>query len=353
MRPSLVDRQHLARLLRSSDYLRRSPARLGGRGGYKEWQHFLVHAGDTHLLVNLSFLDEEQPGRSEGAEVARLIVLAHDDGGWDGDVDLFGEEELQVSAGQLDARLGRNELLFEDGTYRLSIALRERPVAVELELVPTTLPAFSANHPLTPERHISWLFVPRLVARGTLTLAGRTLRLEDAPAYHDHNWGHFGWGDDFCWEWGSVLPREPANPWSAVLVRMMDRARSVVRYQALFVWYGGEPVRVFRDEELSLSTPCCFQPARPFTLPRPLALLVPGTAADLPRSLEVHAQGGGDSVQLTFTPRHAARIVVPVEVSPEKVTIIHEVLGSLSLRGHVRGERVELEGTGVFEFVRD
>jgi hypothetical protein len=338
-------------LLAGSDYFRRSPSRLGGRGEHKEWQHFIIHAEGVHLLVNLSLLDEVPPGGETPVEVARLIVLAHGED-WDGDVERFEAHEVEVEAGHLHARLGRNTLRFEEGVWRLSVALRERPVAAELELVPVTLPVLSANHLLSPQRPISWLFLPRLEARGTLTVGGRTVRVEGAPAYHDHNWGHFRWGDDFCWEWGSVLPSGASNPWSAVLVRMADRGRTASRYQALFLWYGGEPLRVFRDEELRFSSSCCFQPARSFSLPRPLALLAPGSAADLPRGLEVQARGQGDELLLTFVPTRAARLLLPAEDALERLTTIHEVLGPVSLRGRVRGERVELEGPGVFEFVR-
>jgi hypothetical protein len=351
MIPLSPDPSRLAALLARTDYFRRSPSRLGGRGEYKEWQHFLVHAGELHLLVNFSILDEFPPGQAHPAEVARLIVLAHGEG-WEGSVERFEAREVEVKAGRMDARFGRNTLRFEDGRWHLSLALSERPVAAELEFTPTALPVLSAHHPLAPQHPISWLFLPRLVARGTMTLGGRTVEVKGAPAYHDHNWGHFRWGDDFCWEWGSVLPREAASPWSAVLVRVMNRSRTAVRYQALFLWHGGEPLRVFRDEELRFSASGCFQPTRAFSLPRPLALLVPGTAADLPRALEVRASGGGDALSLTFLPRHAARLLLPDENSLEQLVAIHEVLGPVSVRGRAHGEPVELEGVGVFEFVR-
>jgi hypothetical protein len=352
MTPPAPALSRLAPLLASTDYFRRSPSRLGGRGEHKEWQHFLVHTEAAHLLVNFSLIDAPPGSGTRRPEVARLIVLARRHG-WEGDVELFEDSEVEVTAGRIDARFGGNTLRFVEGTYRLTIALREHPLQAELELRPTTLPALSANQPFTLERRLSWLFVPRLLARGTLTLDGHTVHVNDAPTYHDHNWGHFLWGDDFSWEWGSVLPRDTNNPWSAVHVRMADRGRSVARYQGLFLWHGGEPLRVFRDEELRVSAPCCFRISRPFTVPRVMALLAPGAAADLPATLEISARGQGDTLQLAFHPEDAARIVTPSEAHAERVTIIHEVLGRVELHGRVRGEQVTMEGTGVFEFVRD
>lgn len=46
---------------------------------------------------------------------------------WEGDVERFDSGEGEVSAGQIDARFGRNTLRFVDGTFRVSIAQRERP----------------------------------------------------------------------------------------------------------------------------------------------------------------------------------------------------------------------------------
>ncbi|RKG64315.1 hypothetical protein D7V80_27380 [Corallococcus sp. CA054B] len=352
MPPSAPPPERLARLLTGNDYFRRSPSRMGGRGAHKEWQHFLVHTEAAHLLINFSLIDDVRATQGRQPEVARLIVLARGEG-WEGDVEHFEEAEVEVTAGRIDARFGHNTLRFIDGTYRLSIALRDQPLAAELELVPVTLPALSVNQPLTLDRRLSWLFVPRLLARGTLRLAGRTVQVNDAPAYHDHNWGHFLWGNDFSWEWGSVLPWDMTNPWSLVHVRMADRGRSVARYQGLFLWHGGEPLRVFRDEELRVLTRGSFRKARPFSVPRVMALLAPGTAADLPETLEIAAHGGADTLELSFHPQDSARIVTPSEEHPEQVTIIHEVLGRVTAQGRVRGHSVAMEGTGVFEFIRD
>src|SRR5262245_19152644 len=218
-----------ARLLAGADYFRRSPSRLGGRRGHKEWHHFLVHAPGMDLLINFNLIDDEwaeAPGRTE---VARLVAIARGET-WEGDVERFEADEVEVTAGRIDARFGPNALRFADGAYRVTVALRERPLTADLEFTPVTRPALSLNQPLTGSRRLSWLFVPRLHATGTVTVGGKAARIEGSPAYHDHNWGHFLWGDDFSWEWGSAHPQDAASPWSLVHVRMVDRARSVARY---------------------------------------------------------------------------------------------------------------------------
>ncbi|WP_437610054.1 hypothetical protein WMF20_01520 [Sorangium sp. So ce834] len=338
--------------LAATDYFRRSPARLRGRADHKEWQHFLVHTEGAHLLVNFNLVDDRWAPDPRRAEVARLIALARTDA-WDGGVDRFADGEVEVVSGRIDARFGESWLRFDRGRYLLSIALRDRPLAAELELVPTTTPALSANQPLSPERSLSWLFVPRLVARGTITAGGVTRRVEAAPAYHDHNWGHFLWGDDFSWEWGSALPWDPANAWSVVHVRMTDRGRSAARYQGLFLWREGEPLRVFRDEEIRVAYDGCFDVGRPLRVPRVMALLAPGLASDVPRRMEVVARGDGDELRLRFAPDAVAQVVMPSERELEAVTVLNEVSGRAALSGRVRGVEVAMEGPGVFEFLRD
>jgi hypothetical protein len=334
------------------DYFRRSPSRLSGRAEHKEWQHFLIHTDAVHLLVNFNIIDDRWAKDPRCAEVGRLIVLARQ-GAWDGDVERFDASEIDVASGRIDARFGRSTLRFDRGRYLLSLSLADRPISAELELVPTTTPALSRNQPLSHDRCLSWLFVPRLVARGTITVGSTITRVDAAPAYHDHNWGHFLWGDDFSWEWGSALPWDPENVWSAVHVRMADRGRSAARYQGFFLWRGSEPLRVFRDEEIHVVYDGHFESSRPLRIPRVMAMLSPGSASDLPRRMDILARGEGDEIHLRFEPEDVAQVMLPSEKDLEGVTVINEVIGRVTMTGRARGFDVAMEGPGVFEFLRD
>lgn len=343
----------MAALIAGTDYFRRPAPRGTERSDHKEWQHFLVCTNSVHLIVNFNLTEEAWADGRAGSESARLVVLARSTGeGWDGDVERFDAAEVEVSAGRIDARFGRNTMRFDRGRYHLSIALRERPLAAELELAPVTPPMLSPHRPLSRERRISWLVVPRLAARGTISVGCRSERVSLAPAYHDHNWGHFRWGDDFSWEWGSILPADPESEWSAVHVRMADLGRSVLRYQGLTLWRGAEPLRVFLDEEIRVEREGWLDLRRPLTIPRVMAMLSPGAAGDVPRRIDIVARGGGDELSVRFLAEDAARVVIPSEIDPEGVTILHEVSGRVVMEGRVRGARVGMEGPGVFELVR-
>jgi len=341
----------IAAQLAGLDHFRRSPSRLAGRREHKEWQHFLVHTAGAHLLVNFSLIDDPWGAEGRSPEVARLIVLARA-ASWDGDVERFDERDVEVTPGRIDARFGRSSMRFHAGRYHLSVALADRPIAAEIDLVPTSSPALSLNRPLSRERSLSWLFVPRLEASGSLTLDGHVERFERAPAYHDHNWGHFLWGDDFSWEWGSALPGSAASPWSAVHVRMLDRGRAVARYQGLFLYREDEPFHVFRDEQIEVAFTGRLAAARPLRIPRVMTLLAPESAADLPARIEITARDGVDELHLIFEAEDVAQVLMPSEADLEGVVTLHELSGRVVARGRVGGEDVTLEGPGVFELIR-
>lgn len=342
----------IANMLTRSDYFRRSPSRLGGPAEHKEWQHFILHTDDVHLLINFSLVDDgHAPDRRTG-EIARLIVMARGTE-WDGDVDAFAASEVVVPAGRLEAQFGESSMRFDGDAYHLKVALRNRPITAELEMRPTIVPTMSSNQPLSRTRNISWLFVPRLVCRGRVTVGDRTFEVENAPGYHDHNWGHFRWDDDFSWEWGSALPLDPANPWSVVYMRMCDRGRAMCRSQALYIGYGEEQLRFFRDQDLRIALSGRLDQERCLKVPRVMSMLSPGSAKDLPAELIVNARGGGDDVEMRFRLEDVSQLVMPSETRLDGVTTINEVSGSVTLRGVVKGRTVEMDGPGVFEFIRD
>lgn len=337
-----------------ADYLRRSPALAGGPGGHKEWLHFCVYGDEVDVLVNFSLVDDVREGAAPGTEYARVVVLVRDPalGGWDGDVELFPAEEVFAQGGGVRMHFGRNRVYFDEaeGVYRVSVTLRRRPIRVALTLEPITLPSLANNIQLDPGPPINWLVLPRMRARGEVEIGARTHRFEGAPAYHDHNWGRFAWGRDFAWEWGFGLPTDPENPWTMVFVRLSNRAHTRVFMQAIFLWRGAGQHRVIRAGDLRVTREGFLRPERVFKVPRAMALVSPGTATDVPAGLSIVGEADGDSVACEFAATDLAQVIIPNDHDPG-VTIIHEVSGSVRVRGTVRGERVEMDGRAIFEFL--
>ena len=224
---------------------------------------------------------------------------------------LYAPEEVIVRGGRIDAAFGSNEVVFRDGEYHLSVSLRDRPIAMNLRLRPVTMPSLANNIQLDPGPPINWMVVPRLLASGTVTVAGRRHELRNAPAYHDHNWGHFAWGRDFAWEWGFGLPQHEEAPWSMVFVRLSDRAHTRALMQALFLWKGIRQHRVFRARDIEIRHEGHLRPARIFKIPRPMALLSPDLLPDVPRHLHVHAEADGDHLECVFDARDGAQVILP------------------------------------------
>jgi hypothetical protein len=340
----------LARAVERTDYLRRSPFALGGPGGHKEWLHFCILADDLDLLVNFSLSDDVRAGAPAGAEHARLTVLVRG-ATWDGDVDGFEPAEVRVAGGLVDLDFGGNRCVFADGRYRLQVQLQERPVVIDAELVPRTVPALAPNIPLTDGPPLHWAVVPRLAASGRVVVGGREHRFVEAPAYHDHNWGHFLWGQDMAWEWGFALPDGGAKPWSLAFVRLTNRARTHALAQGIFLWRGRRQHRVFREHDVRFDPERAFlAPSAVFKIPRIMALLSPDVPTDVPRGSTLVAAADGDTLECVFAGDDLAQVVVPAEASPG-VTVINEVRGTMRVRGRVGGEPVVLDGRGIFEFL--
>ena len=332
-----------------ADWLRRSPAAAGGRGGHKEWMHFCVYAPAVDVLVNFSVLDDVRPTRARHDELARVTLLVRD-GGWVGEVTRYPREQVQVEGGRVAARFGPNAVRFADGRYAVAARFRDRPIAIDVTLRPVTMPSIVNNVRVGDGPPINWLVVPRLVASGRITIADRVHPVDGALAYHDHNWGHFGWGRDFAWEWGYGLPDDPANPWSLVFVRLSDRAHSRCMMQGVFLWNGPREQCVFRDRDLRVRHVGFLRPARICKVPAVMALAHPEHATAIPRELRIDGAVDGNVIEATFRGAEVAQVIVPND-RDFGVTVINEVSGRLAVRGVVRGEQFAIDGRAVFEFL--
>ena len=345
-------RGRLSTDIAASDYIRRSACAVGGRRGHKEWEHFAILAADVDLLVNFSCCDEQRPGAARGAELPRLVLLVRA-GGWDGDVETFTMQESRVPAGRVDVRLGNNRLSLDDEGFEIHSVLRDRPVEVELRLRPVTAPAFVPGIPMLDGPPLHWLVVPRLVVdAGRVRIGDRTYVLDGALAYHDHNWGYFAWGHDVAWEWGFVLPDDPQVPWSVTFVRLTNRARTSALSHKVLVWRGEQLAYVFRESDVRAETALhYFRPPSIFKVPRPMALVAPQSATDIPNAIDTRAAVGGDWIECACRPEHLAQVLIPSEADLG-VTIFNEVAARAAVRGCIAGESFDFKGKSILEFIR-
>jgi len=310
----------------------------------EEWHHILVVTSECVLLLNCSVSRAESSTPLAGRVIA---MVWH--GGWSG---AQQSGSVEVSADGCDARFAGARLRIEPRGWRILVDGHPSGIACDLRLSPWADPMTIHNHPLAPGRRMHWIMYPRLHASGFVTMPdGRALELRAAPAYHDHNWGDFAWGDDFSWTWGVILPFDRHCPYTAVFSDLQDRARSRVRMQHIFIWRDRHAARVVEGDAVEPRGVGRWIGQVQCTVPPVMGLLTPNTQ-DLPRRFEATARDARGDVRLSFDLDDVARVVVPDARDPLGVVVLNEVTGRARIDGLLHGEPVAVEGRGVFEFLR-
>jgi hypothetical protein len=337
----------LARLIALTDHFRFPTVADAQTDRYKEWYHFCVLGPDVQVIINLNLSSDRRLAEPHTAQVARVILLVRE-GAWDGDIDTLPQRDVLLDHGQVDLYFGHNSVRFRDGVFDLSIALQNRPIALMLQLRPIALPFLLHNNVPMAEGEINWLVVPRLVCNGTITIGRKVHTLYEAPAYHDHNWGRWLWGQDFAWQWGFALPAHADIPWSMVFDCLTSRTRNQVLELSLWLWKGTTLHRFFGQREIQVRPTGYLAPARIPKFPRVMALIAPQYTTEVPRNLHLAAMAGDDHLHGRFEAEDVAQIIIPNEIDLG-VTIINEVSGHLELEGKVRSESVGMQGRAIFE----
>lgn len=340
-----LDRRAIAANIRHHDFFRRSGGRRHEARGDREWLHFFVAAPSVDLFVNLSIFDDLRPA-AQNAERARVLVLTRQNGVWDGDGDEIASADLQARGGQVAARFGMTEIDFVNGVFRLRGVLRERPIAFDLVLEPRAFPSLTTDTAIAGGGTLHWLVVPQLVAGGTVTIGNATHSVNDAPAYHDHNWGTFT-QRDFRWQWGHA--QDLASGRSIVLARLLDGVAGSASLQVLFVWEGPRLVRIFRAGDLTF-LPKGFLRRSCLTLPR-FASLVASGATEVPARIAMEARSGDDFLGGEMALEDAACLALSDDAELES-TLLYEALGRLSLNGQIAGKDFAIDAPVVFETMR-
>lgn len=344
-------RERVAELLGRVDHWRCAARPTPDDAGSKEWQHFCVFGDEVELLVNLSLMDGVQTGPDPHARVARVALLARDREGWAGDVERCEPAEASVEAGSIDARLGATRLRFVGGAYQLEARTPDGSVAASLRLEPLVTPAITDPQPLGRNGTMRWLVVPRLRATGEVTVDGRRHALREAPAYHDHDWGVFRWGEGFTWNWAVALPDDPRTPWAMAATQIGDEHRAQRFANSFLLWRDDRLSRAIRGAGIRTTSHGLLRPERrALRIPRVMALASPGSAVDVPARYEVRAEEAGDVVELAIATQDFAQIAIPND-GARGATLLTECRGRARAEGSVRGERLRLDGPALLELV--
>lgn len=335
-------------LLARSDFIRTPVLATARPDGFKEWYHFVVHRPGRRILINFSLTSDTSRG-AQPRQTPRVIVIAHDQR-WTGTVERFDDADVAVSADLATLAVGGNRMIVGPDGYRVVINLPSNDIHGELLLTSVSRPFVVNNQPVGDGR-MCWLFVPRMRADGWLRLGGDEIRFHSDVAYHDHNWGHFRWGGDFGWSWGTILPPESESPWSLVFLRMTDRRRLRCLSQALYVWRHDEPAAIFRHASVKVKSSGLLGRVADCTLPPPMGLVLGGDASDIPERVEVVATRAGDTVHAEFRPQSYARLAQPSEICLDRSVVLYETSCTARVTGSIGGEDIDFVGASVFELL--
>ncbi len=310
--------------------------------GAKEWHHIVMHDQGLHLLINLS----ESTGPYDDAAV-RVIVMAYTDS-FHSAVEVAVPAEVSMNRARLDASYGAGTRWWWQGDhYRLIVKQPQSDVDINVRLDPLADHSMLTGVSLSARERLSWFFVPRLRATGSVSIGSHRWTLTDARAYHDHNWGRFDWGGDYSWEWVSGI----GEGWSMTSSRLLDGARSVLTSQYLHFESDGSTA-TFRDAEVSTHSEGRWRAEDAPIVPGVMRLITPSSTEDVPERMHWAARRGNNSIEAVVTPMRLARLVVPSERAVDEVVVLAEVVGRIEVDGVLDGRRISGSGDALLELLR-
>jgi hypothetical protein len=343
---------HFVDDLEQADALSHASTDVERREAYSEWHHFTLNDDGNGLygIFNLALSGNVHDPTQARAGVS--LAVYQRGRGWHGTMNLHPFEEARFAPGDLDLAIGRNRVCWRKGRYLVSGALMDGSVVLDA----TWTPRASGMRVDRIGGVVNTFIVPRLRVDGTLRLHGREYRLAGSTGYHDHNWGHWHWGEGLSWNWGYVIQppggsrRKPA-PMSLVFGRVSDGAASSTKSDhALAVWAGERCTQIFLDDAVRITSSGTLNRTRVPRIPGVMALLSPGRP-EIPGQLAIHARDGNDWVDIELKVDGAMQFLVP-RAGGVGSTTISELVGEYTVRTMLEGQAREFSYHGFAEIAR-
>ena len=115
------------------------------------------------------------------------------------------------------------------------------------------------------------------------------------------------------------------------------------------LWHGDRLVRKFYGPDLKVEWRSVLQLVRPLRIPPVAALALPGSAADVPRCLDVAATANTDELRLQLAFDDFAQVVFPNDRFPG-LTALSECPGRARVSGLIGDVAVDFEARAHVEF---
>jgi hypothetical protein len=305
---------------------------------YNEWHHFTFRDDPAGVrgIVNLA-LSGDVRDRERGRAIVSVVVH-EDDGRWTGTMNVYGSEEARFASGAIDLAIGRSSVRFDGAAYHVSARLKDASVELDATWTPRVEPLRIDSM----GGFLSTFIAPRHDVNGRVRIRDRSIAIEGASGYHDHNWGAWEWSRDLGWNWGylhetaGVAPDRAA---SIVFGQVTDAARRSARTEpVLMVWRGARLSHVFLDTAVTLQAFGRLDRDIP-RVPGLMALLSPGHGGTVPEHLVVEALDGGDSLRVECRVRDAIQLLIP-HAAGSAHTNVAELAATYSVSGTIDGEPI-------------
>jgi hypothetical protein len=322
------------------------------RASFKEWYHFnlLDAASGMDVIANVSLAGDVTRAGAARADVIALCHLAGQ--GWFGTIDSYDAAAAAIDPARLHIALGPNRIAYGDGAYRLSIRLRDEPFLLEAQLQPRTEPMLIWNDTPIGSGRLNWLVVPHLEAAGRLTVGGASRIFDGICAYHDHNWGHWRWGDDFGWEWGFATGRpagDAARATTVVFDRTSNRAGEAALEQTLVVWAGGAIAKLFTRRMIRARRIGRYAGTVP-RVPGAASLIDSGQVLNIPAQYVISARDGSDWLDMAYRIDAGLQVSVPTDFGFGLIGL-NETFGDCEITGEIGGVAIGFQARACFEFM--
>jgi hypothetical protein len=188
-----------AELYRSIDRFHLPTGPAAADSTWSEWHYFnLVLDEDRWLYLSYRISGRMEDPEAWGGRI--LLTVRESDGSHRSLTRDYSSREISFDTLSPDLRFGTDSYVRLEGTvYHLAAELEG--ARLDLRVEPTDRRYFPPSDLGGTELESGYV-VPALHARGTgeICLPGCS-RVEDASAYHDHNWGVWR---DVSWEWGAA-----------------------------------------------------------------------------------------------------------------------------------------------------
>lgn len=329
----------------SFDALHPPPASDPTARSYKDWLHLNVLDADNGLvaLINVSLHGPVDDRRSRAVGVA-LATIGET---WTGGIEIAGYPEASIKPQGILLETISLAVTPDQQSIRAAIRRSDDGLGANLVAIPAASPfSFDLRAPLG-SGWISWWAVPLLRVSGEMLIDGRRIDLNNAIAYHDHNWGRWHWGDDAGWEWGAFAFPEIGAVF--VFARSSDKAHETLGPIHLSVQRGASSTR-FAPEHITVELAGTLGD---------MARRIPGALAavhadrrnpGLPAQFVITADDGVNAARLVLDARTAAQLILAEPTRPG-YSFINEIAGHCRVVGRINDVEFAASGVGIFEYV--